>query len=318
MNYNFNNQFNQYSRRPAGRQGNIFDGILRFFKGKSVLSRLILINIAVFVAAGIVRLVFYLYNQTPFFNIETELTWTAHYLAVPSDLSELASRPWTVFTYMFFQENFWHIFFNMLVLYVGGVIFKEYLGGKKLLLTYILGGITGAIFYIAAFNSFPVFADRVLNSVALGASASVMAIIVAVATYVPDYSIRLFLVGNVKFKWIAVFYIILDVLSIEKGNAGGHIAHLGGAFWGFIYILSLKKGLFINRFIDPFKKMFRTKPRVKTTYNRKPKTDDQYSYDKMINQKKTDEILDKIKRSGYESLSKEDKEFLFSQSNRKI
>ena len=154
-------------------------------------------------------------------------------------------------------------------------------------------------------------------SIALGASASVMAIIVAIATYIPNYNVRLFLFGQIKFKWIAVIYIVLDLLSIEKGNPGGHIAHLGGAFFGFIYIIALKKGLIVTQFWSPIKNLFKRKPKMKATYSKKPLTDDEYSLSAKVHQQNIDEILDKIKKSGYESLSKEDKELLFKESMKK-
>lgn len=203
------------------------------------------------------------------------------------------------------------------MLYVGGIIFTEYLGNKKLLLVYFFGGITGAAFYIASFNIFPAFAAQVPYSVALGASASVMAIIIAIAAYIPDYTIRLFLIGPVKFKWIAVFFVVLDLLSIEASNPGGHIAHLGGAFFGFLYILLLKKGIIVNQLANPFKKLFKRKPKIKTAYSKKPQTDDEFRYERKMHEQRIDEILDKIKKSGYESLSKDDKEYLFKESKSK-
>ena len=311
--YNFNPQGSGF--RSPGRQSP-FDGIRKFFTGRTVLSRLIIANLAVFVGLGLVRLVFYLYNLDYYYDAGHHISRVSHWLAVPSGLLPLAERPWTVLTYMFLHEDFWHLFLNMLMLYFGGLIFTEYLGGRKLLLVYLLGGVSGAVFYIAAFNLFPVFEPVVAGSLALGASASVLAIIVAIATYVPDYTVHLFLFGKIKFKWVAVVFVVLDVLSIQKGNAGGHIAHLGGAFFGFVYILSLKKGLIVNQLGQPFGRLFRKKPKMKASYSRRPVTDDEYSYQKVTHQKRIDDILDKIKRSGYESLSKEEKEYLFRDSKK--
>lgn len=316
MNRNNFGNFNNFNNSNFNRGGaSPLAGIKRFFTGKSMLSRLIIINIVVFILVNLVTTFYYLFDLS-FAKDPSDISPLAFWTAVPADLHLLLIKPWTVFTYMFLHENLWHLFFNMLILYFGGVIFTEYLGSRKLLITYIFGGLTGAAFYIAAFNIFPAFANYLPLSVALGASASVMAIIVAIATYIPNYNLRLFLIGQVKFKWIAVFYIVIDLLSIQKGNPGGHIAHLGGAFFGFVYILALKRGLIVSQFWAPIKKLFKPKPKMKATYSRKPMTDDEFNYQRKVNQQRIDEILDKIKKSGYESLSKEDKELLFRESKR--
>ena len=307
--------FNQgsYGQRPVSP----FSRLGSFFKGGSLLSRLILINAGVFVLASLVRLFFFLYQASPFADETHGISYISYWLAVPSDLHQLLQKPWTLITYMFLQENLWHIFFNMLMLYFGGVLFNQYLGSRKLLATYILGGVSGAVFYIAAYNIFPVFAADSLHSVALGASASVLAIIAGIATYKPDYEVHLLFFGKIRFKYIAIIFVLIDILSIEKSNPGGHIAHLGGAFWGFSYILALKMTRGIR---NPFRKisdLFKPKlKKVKYHTNRKPLTDDEFSLMKVQNQKKTDAILDKIKKSGYDSLSREEKEFLFRASHK--
>jgi len=314
---NYNNFFRNFSGQNFNqRRPSPLDGVKKFFSGKTMLSKLVIINIAVFFIVNVVRLFFKLYLINPFQNGADGVTILSYWLAVPADLHILIQKPWTILTYMFLHENLWHLFFNMLMLYFGGVIFTEYLGSKKLLLVYILGGIMGAAFYIASFNIFPAFANVIPFSVALGASASVMAIIIAIAAYIPDYTIRLFLFGELKFKWVAIIFVILDLMSIEKSNPGGHIAHLGGAFFGFIYILLLKKGLIVKQLSNPFRKLFKRKPKVKATYSRKPKTDDDFRYERKVHEQRIDEILDKIKKSGYESLSKEDKEYLFKASKK--
>ncbi len=315
-NFNFKNP-NNGNPNFGQRQASPFDGMKRFFMSKSMLSRLILINIAVFLFVSLVRLYFYLFQLDPFQFGSDHITVMGYWLAVPSNISLLLLKPWTAFTYMFLHENLWHLFFNMLMLYFGGIIFTQYLGSKKLLITYIFGGLTGAAFYVAAFNVFPAFAQVAPFSIAMGASASVLAIIIAIATYIPDYNIRMFLIGQIKFKWIAVIFVALDLLSIEKDNPGGHIAHLGGAFFGLIYILALKKGLITKQLFNPISKLFKRKPKMKATYStKKPVTDDQYNYNKKLHQQKIDSILDKIKKSGYESLSKEDKDMLFRESKK--
>jgi len=163
----------------------------------------------------------------------------AYWLALPADFGQLILKPWSIITYMFLHEGFLHIAFNMLILYFGGQIFLQFLDAKKLIGTYILGGISGGLLFILTFNIFPVFNEIVSGALALGASASVMAVLIAIAAYVPNYTVRLMLLGNVKLKYIALFYVIMDIISIPQGNAGGHIAHLGGAFFGFYFIFLL-------------------------------------------------------------------------------
>ena len=201
------------------------------------------------------------------------------------------------------------------MLYYGGKIFLQYFSQKQLLWTYIVGGLAGALFFILAFNAFPVFEDMKRHAFALGASASVLSILIAAATYRPDHTLNLFLLGQVKMKWVAIIFVIIDFLSITKGNSGGHIAHLGGALWGFIYALMLKNDFEIRKI---FKK--RPKIRVKTVnseyYHQRPKTDEQYNAERAMNQEEIDRILDKIAKNGYSSLSDKEKEFLFKQSKK--
>lgn len=300
---------------------NPLEEIKSFFRKKNILSRLILINVIVFIAANIINLIIWLFiGQQANAVFSPVVSW----FAVPSDISALLSKPWTTFTYMFLQENFFHIFFNMFVLYFGGRIFLEYLSQKKLLSTYIWGGLIGGLFYVIAFNVFPVFNQYKTLSVALGSSASVLAILVAIATYVPNYSMTLILLGRVKLKYIALALVVIDILSIQKGNPGGHIAHLGGALWGYLYIAVLKNGFDMNKFFNNFNfsNIFKTfmKPKKSASkhYSKKRSvSDENYNYHKKYDQKQIDSILDKISKSGYESLSKAEKEILFKTSNRK-
>ncbi|MBN2615876.1 MAG: rhomboid family intramembrane serine protease [Bacteroidales bacterium] len=304
---------NQYYQRPRKNTGELLKEI---FFSKNILSRLILINTVVFLAANIVLLITWLFTgQT------TQLSLLGTYLALPADLTQLAQKPWTVFTYMFLHEGFFHWFFNMVLLYFGGLLFLEYLSQRKLLITYLLGGLFGAVFFVLAFNIFPAFATIRPISVALGASASILAIIIAIATYVPDYHVHLFLIGRVPLKYLAIALVILDILSIQSQNPGGHIAHLGGALWGFIYGLSLRKGTDFYRIFDGlnFPKLGRnkyTKFSTKRPQSGRPMTDEEYNKRRAASEHEIDAILDKIAKSGYGSLSKEEKEFLFKNSNK--
>jgi membrane associated rhomboid family serine protease len=308
------NQYGNYNN-----QGSSGGGVKQIFFGRNALSRLILINLAVFVVLSIVRLVMYLLNGELQDKITNPISDIALWLAVPASLHELLNKPWTILTYMFLHESLLHIFFNMLMLYFSGRIFIEYLGGKKLTFVYLFGGFFGAFLYILAFNTLPAFSGIVDRSVALGASASVLAVLVALATFIPDYAVVLLLIGRMKLKYIALIFVVVDILSIERSNPGGHIAHLGGALFGFFYILTLKKGTDISKMFNPigrfFKNLFKPKPKLRTTYSKRPLTDDEYNERRAERQKKIDVILDKIAKSGYESLTKEEKEMLFKASN---
>ena len=224
---------------------------------------------------------------------------------------------------MFLHEGFMHILFNLLWLYFGGRIFSEFLGDKKLISTYILGGFAGAALYIVSFNIFPVFSEVYEISRLLGASASVLAVLIAISTYMPDYTVRLLFLGNVKLKYIAIFSIVLDILSIPNSNSGGHISHLGGALFGYLYVKQLQKGkdwsLVFYRWINTLGTLFKSKPKkskIKVVH-RKSRDDYEYNAQKVNEQERVDQILDKISKSGYDSLSKEEKDFLFKASQKR-
>jgi len=241
------------------------------------------------------------------------------HLTLPSSLEIFITRPWAFITYMFLHNDFLHLLFNMIWLHFAGKIFLQYLNPKQLLSTYILGGISGGLLFITAYNYVPALTIYTQNAQALGASASVLAIVVAIATYAPNYSVRFPFIGIVKLKHIAIFCVILDVLSIPQGNAGGHIAHLGGALFGYFYIKQLKKGNDISNgfsnFLNKLVNTFKTKSKLKTVHKRS-KSDKQFNKEKTEQQKAVDLVLEKISKSGYESLSKEEKATLFSASKK--
>lgn len=310
MSMNFNNPYQSYSHQS------IWDGIKDSFKEGSNLTRLIYINFGVFLIVKIVGVLTFL------FNLETsQVPFLVYWLSVPAETSALLGRPWTVFTYMFLHEGFLHILMNMLWLFWFGRIFLSYLDQKKLLSIYLIGGLTGAATYIFAYNLFPVFESALFGSYALGASASVMAVVLATVIYVPNHVIHLVFIGPVKIKYIALFFIATDVLSIADGNAGGHLAHLGGAFYGWLFISQLRKGKDIssgfNSLMNSFFGLFK-KRKMKVSYKNTQKMDDkEYNKAKKQNQEHLDAILEKIAKSGYDSLSKEEKEILFKSSNQK-
>jgi membrane associated rhomboid family serine protease len=286
----------------------IADEIKRSFKSSNALFKVIYINLAVFLIVNIVYVFFYL------FGVNRELVGLDRWLAVPAYLPSLIVKPWTIITYMFFHEQFLHILFNLLTLYWFSTIFLSYFDEKKFLNLYLLGGIVGAVFYITAYNSFPVFRDSLHASEALGASASVLAILIAISTYVPNNSVYLILIGPVKLKYIAIFFIFLDILSIPIENPGGHIAHLGGAFIGWLFAVQFKGGRDITKWfgnlMDGIFSLFKPRTKIKVSY-RKPADEIQYNSQKLEKQNEIDRILDKISKGGYESLSKEEKDILF-------
>ncbi len=280
----------------------------------STLQKLLVVNVAVFLLINIVKGLMGLFMMP----MEKYIDITA-WLAVPASVKVLIVRPWTLITYMFLHEEFFHILFNMLWLYWMGSILQEYLGSKKLFSTYILGGICGAVLYIIAFNVFPLFSNVLHSSFALGASASVLAITVAAATLLPEYPIQLFLIGRIPLKLIAIFTILLDLISVSGDNAGGHIAHLGGALFGFTYIRQLKKGndiaAWFNKLMDKLAVLFKPSSRSTMKVKYKRAVDDEtFVQNKRARQERVDEILDKISKSGYGSLTSEEKDFLFKSS----
>ena len=221
---------------------------------------------------------------------------------------------------MFTHKDIWHILFNMLWLYSFGRIFLEYLDGRKLVAVYLLGGLSGALVYILSFNIFPAFASVVADSVAIGASASVMAIVIAIAAYVPDYTVQLFLFGRIKIKYLALGIFILTSVMDFSVNSGGKLAHIGGAIFGYFYTINLRHGRDMGKgfihILDFFVTMFKPRPKLKVTH-KKVATEYEYNKIKVEHQKLINSILDKISKGGYDSLTKEEKETLFNESQKK-
>lgn len=259
------------------------------------------INIIVFLILGIIRVFEFLFTK------ETTITeWLVTSLSMPAHLPLLLYKFFTPLTYMFTHENLFHILFNMIWLYLMGRIFEDFLSSKQFTFTYLAGGLAGAVFYILAYNTFPAFETSLQNSVILGASAAVSAIVFATATLVPDYSIRLLFLGDVKLKYLALAFAALDFISIGLNNPGGSIAHLGGALLGFIYIKQLRAG-------NDWSKIFKKRSKLKVVRNSEKKS---ARGNALPDQDLIDQILDKISKSGYESLTKQEKEQLFKASDK--
>ncbi len=288
-----------------------FDDLRHTFQHGTMLKKLLYLNIAVFVLVHIVIIGLRLFN--------IDGTGWLTYLELPSNLALLLARPWTLFTYMILHVEVWHILFNLLCLLGFGQLFLLYFSQKHVLGIYLLGGCAGALFYVGAYNLFPYFSVVKENSFLLGASASIMAVIVAVATHVPNFEVSLWLFGKIKLKYIAIFTVTVSILGISSNNAGGEFAHLGGALAGFFFAKRFHAGKDItkgiNKLIDTITTLFKPRPKkFKVTSNR-VKPDAFYNKQQRDNEKEIDQILEKIKRSGYQSLSADEKKKLFDRSN---
>ncbi len=292
----------------------IWDEIRKTFRDGSSLTKLIYINIAVFILITLVAIIGYLVNDRSISEKAINL------FAIPALFSSFFTKPWTIITYMFVHQEIWHILFNMLWLYWFGKIFLEYLDQRKLVAVYLLGGISGALVYVISFNIFPVFAAVVSDSVAIGASASVMAIVIAIAAYVPDYTVQLFILGRIKIKYLALAIFIMTSVMDFSVNSGGKLAHIGGAFFGYFYSINLRHGRDmgkgINRILDFLAALFKPRRNIKVTHKKQA---DEYEYNKVKSehQARINLILDKISKGGYDSLTREEKDTLFRESQKK-
>lgn len=295
--------------------GTIITDIKEAFRRGNVYIRLIYVNAAVFVITTLSEVILQLFNR----SLGNVLDW----LELPASLTRFIIQPWSLFTYMFMHAGFLHILFNMLWLYWFGALFLMFFSAKHLRGLYILGGICGGLLYMAAFNIFPYFRPMTEYSFMLGASASVLAIVAATAYREPNYPIRLFLFGTVRLKYLALIVIGSDLLFITSSNAGGHIAHLGGALAGLWFAAGLSKGkdmtAWINKALDAIASLFNPKPRkpkMRVHYGTNRKKDYDYNARKKTQSEEIDRILDKLKKSGYESLTMEEKKSLFDASKR--
>ena len=290
----------------------IVDEIKLSFKNGSYLTKLIYINIAVWV---LVRLIFVGYKLSGS-DDSLMLSW----LALPASFGLFVSRPWTLITYMFLHFEFFHVLFNILWLYWFGKIFLEYHNQQKLLSLYLIGGFSGGLAFMLAYNLIPVFQKSIPEVQLLGASASVIAIVIAIAVYVPNHLIHLVFIGPVKIKWIAFVSVLLYLINLSGNNAGGDFAHLGGALWGWIYMSQLisKRNITgrFDRMLETFFSWFRPRRKLKIKYN-SPNSDYDYNRRKVSQQEEINLILDKIGKSGYDSLTFDEREMLFKMGRKK-
>lgn len=285
------------------------------FRKGNIYIQLIYINVGVFILTTLMEVMLQLFNRS--------LGGVFEWLELPASLTRFIIQPWSMLTYMFMHAGLMHIFFNMLWLYWFGTLFLNFFSTKHLRGVYLLGGICGGVLYMVAYNLFPYFSPLIEHSFMLGASASVLAIVAATAYREPNYPIRLFLLGTIRLKYLALIVIGTDLLFITSNNAGGHIAHLGGALAGLWFTAGLSKGrditAWINKILDALVFLFSFKPRkpkMKVHYGVNHQKDYDYNARKKAQSEEIDHILDKLKKSGYESLTTDEKKSLFDASKR--
>ena len=291
----------------------ITDEIKLSYQQGSYLTKLIYINLAIWILVRLAAVFLVLGGNE---NL-TYIDW----LSLPASFGQFLSRPWTLISYMFLHYELLHLLLNMLWLYSFGRIFLEYHQPRKLLSLYLFGGISGGVFFMAAYNFFPYFQRAIPFTQLLGASAAVIAIVVATAVYVPNHVIHLILIGPVRIKWIALFSVVLYVVNLTGDNAGGNFAHLGGASWGLLYMSLLKSGFHISarseQFFDRLFRWPQSKGKLKVKYNSGNYRDYSYNRSKKIQQEEVNRILEKISTKGYDALTNDEKEMLFRMSGKK-
>lgn len=272
------------------------------FSRFNIAEKIIVINVAVFIVHTLVSFLFGL-----------DYMYLIRWLELPKAFGDFVVQPWSIVTYSFFHGGLWHVFWNMLLLYYAGRIFLNLFNEKTFINVYFLGAIIGGLVFLLSYNIFPVFSG--INTALIGASAAVMAVLIFVCTYLPDQEVCI-IFFNVKLWHIGVFVVLLDLVQLPMGNSGGHLAHLGGDLLGFLYARKLMEGKDIGEgfgaLVEKLGSVFSKKKRspLKTVHrSKKMRQNDNTS--KQEYQKHIDEILDKISKSGYESLSKEEKDFLF-------
>ncbi|MDR0745905.1 MAG: rhomboid family intramembrane serine protease [Mediterranea sp.] len=299
--------------------GHIITDLKQSFKRGNIVTQLVYINVGVFVVTSLLSVFLVLFNRSasPMLLL----------FELPASVTRFLYQPWSLITYMFMHVDILHILFNMLWLYWFGTISLYFFTGKHLRGIYVFGGLCGGLLYLLFYNTFPYF-TQVMNSSLVGASASILAIVTATAYREPNYPVRLLLVGAVRLKYLALFVVLIDLLFLTSDNAGGHIAHLGGALAGLWFAACLSKGTditaWINNILDGVvslfdKKTWRRKPKMKVHYGNgyvKREKDYDYNMRKKAQSDEIDRILDKLKRSGYESLTAEEKKRLFDAGKR--
>lgn len=298
----------------------MFKNVYNKFKLQNIVGKFIYANVGVYIIVVLIGVFSVLLNAGDAGRM------FVRFFELPSSLTQLLCRPWSLFTYMFLHEHFMHILWNMIALYVFGRIFIDFYSLRHFVGTYLIGGLFGGVAFVLSYNLFPYFAPYVGNSYLIGASASVLAIVVASAVRNPDYRINLRRVGSVKLSTFAIVTVAISVFMLAGNNAGGNFAHLGGAVAGWLVAYMLNKGVditsVVNKPIDWIAVLFK-----KETYRRKPKpkfkysagsrsADYEYNARKKAAEAEVDRILEKIKKGGYASLTDAEKKRLFDASSK--
>ena len=278
---------------------NWFTNIYQKYLSRSIVEKIIVINIILFVLT-------YFFNTLSFlFKVDENLI--LEWFSLQPEFDILLYKPWTIVSYGFLHIGFFHILFNLLVLFYFGNLFLDFFKPKQFLTYYFLGIISGGLVYMLSYNYLPGLKTQ--QTLLVGASAGVTAIVIGIASHIPQYALRFRFIGSIKLSYIAIAMVLLDVVQIPNGNAGGHLAHLGGALLGFIMTRYLDQGSGLLRWTD---QLFRPKEKrpLKTVY-KSDKRPYRPAVNKSNDQAKIDAILDKISKSGYDTLTKEEKDFLF-------
>ena len=300
----------------------IIDELIRNFRNESVVGKFIYANVAIYLVVAVVTVL------STLFGLNVPVKTFVSFFELPASLQQLLCHPWSLLSYMFLHGGLTHILWNMVALYYFGKIFLSFYSTRHFVGVYLFGGIMGGIFYVAAYNLLPFFSGEANGAYLVGASAAVLAVVMAAAMRNPSYRINLFLFGTMRLITVAIVTVLASLLLSTSSNAGGNIAHLGGAFagWAFAYMLNkgwdLTKG--INAVIDFFANLstrkftFKRKPKMKFTSasGSKHSADYEYNARKKEQSEDIDKILDKVKKSGYSSLSDDEKRRLFDASNR--
>ena len=275
-------------------------------KDNNALVKIILINVVVFVSASFIEIFLTLSGAGDAFKL------FINKLMLPASFTTFITQPWSLISYFFLHLGFTHILWNMLFLYWFGKIIQDNVGNNAVISLYVLGGIIGGLSYMALFNIIPYYDNRISESLMLGASAGVFSIVAGSATLLPNYTFYLLFLGPVRIKYIALFYILLSFLDVTGSNAGGEIAHLGGAMIGYLFIRQLQNGVNMGEGVINIINFFNKEKNKKSEQNSSPTEENKYD----ISQDEIDKILDKISESGYSSLSKNEKEKLFNASKK--
>tara|TARA_B100000780_G_scaffold92732_2_gene64297 strand:- start:1339 stop:2193 length:855 start_codon:yes stop_codon:yes gene_type:complete len=277
----------------------LIDRLRYNFKNLDILQKIILVMIGFFVIPFFVNTILFLFNFNKYSVINL--------FDVSPNLIDLLSKPWSLITYGFFHSDLWHLFGNMIILYLSGSVVLNLFGSERLIKIFILGILYGSVAYLISYNLFPAFNN--IKSSMIGSSAGVMAVFIFLTSYNPNYSFRI-LTFNIKIIYIASFLVVLDIVQIPGGNSGGHIAHLGGAFLGYFYYKKISKGEDYGNWIISFYNFIFKQKKIIARKSSSMKKRSEFRKD-AVAQKKIDLILDKISKSGYDSLTKDEKETLF-------